>query len=238
MINKLILGDSIKAMESLAEDPNFKVDAVITDPPYNVSVKKVKNTQTPGNIFYYGEWDLDFDQYKWLKYADALLKPGGSIVMFNSWKNQGEIAKFMEKEYGYAIKDLFTWIKTSSAPRQRDRRYTCNYETAIWLVKPGEKWTFNRQDPGMERPQFMCSTPRGKKRVHPTQKPIKLMEYLIKIHTNKGDMILDPFSGSGSTCLAALNLQRGFIGIDSETEYHNFAVSRIKERIEELKNVR
>lgn len=118
-------------------------------------------------------------------------------------------------------------------PRNRDRRFITDYEVAIWAVKKGGKWTFNRINDKYERPEIKCSiTPTNEKihGGHPTQKPIKVMEWIIKRLTNENDTILDPFAGSGSTGVAALNLNRKFIGIELDKNYFNMA----KERIESI----
>ena len=113
-------------------------------------------------------------------------------------------------------------------PRNRDRRYVPDVEMIIWFVKPG-KWTYNRQNSKYE--SSVISIPSesggGYKRFHPTQKPQKLIEYLIKIHSNKGDLILDPFMGSGTTAICSIKNSRNFIGFELEEEYFNSSIKRI-----------
>ena len=175
----------------------------------------------------FGEWDKGFDQLKWLESANKLLKPGGSIIVFNDWKNLGTIAKFLEQSYDYEIKDVIRWIKKNPMPRNRDRRYITDYEFAIWLVKKGKKWTFNKINENYQRPEFSYPLVSGKeKTIHPTQKSLKLMEDIIKIHTNKEDIVLDPFMGSGTTMVACKNLARNFIGVEIEKKYFDIANER------------
>lgn len=119
----------------------------------------------------------------------------GGMVIFNSWLNFRSIANACE-DNGLTVKDVLRWEKNNPMPRNRDRRYIVDYEFALWVVKKG-KWTFNRQDEKYQRPKFVYPVPNGKKRVHPTQKPVELMEELIKIHSNENDIVLDPFMGSG-----------------------------------------
>lgn len=120
-------------------------------------------------------------------------------------------------------------IKTNPMPRNRDRRYITDYECAVWLVNKNAKWIFNRQDKNYQRPEFNYSVVSGKeKTAHPTQKPIKLMEELLKIHSNQEQLILDPFMGSGTTGIACLNLNRNFIGIELDPTYYNIAKTRIE----------
>ena len=106
-------------------------------------------------------------------------------------------------------------------PRNIDRRYVQDTEFAVWAVNKNAKWVFNKpQDTSYLRSCYETSTVSGKeKTAHPTQKSLKLMEQIIKIHTNENDLILDPFMGSGSTGVAALKNNRRFIGIELEKEY-------------------
>lgn len=121
-------------------------------------------------------------------------------------------------------------------PRNTKRRYVQDMEFAIWSVKSGGKWIFNKpNDVPYVRSLFETATVLGLERTkHPTQKSLKLMEEIIKIHTNPGDLILDPYMGSGTTGVAAINLGRNFFGIESNIEYYEIA----KERLDKIeKNI-
>jgi DNA modification methylase len=115
-------------------------------------------------------------------------------------------------------------------PRNRDRRYISNIELCLWFVKDGAKWTFNRQNDNYDGCvlRYPSESGGGYKRYHPCQKNVKLLEELIRRHSNEGDIILDPFIGSGATGVAALNLNRNFIGIEIDENYFNIAEERIK----------
>jgi DNA modification methylase len=118
-------------------------------------------------------------------------------------------------------------------PRNRDRRYITDFECAIWLVKKGAKWTFNRLDDKYQRPKFVHSIVSGKEKTsHTTQKPVNLMEEIIKIHTNENDIVLDCFAGSGSCGVACMNTGRKFVGIELDNNYFNIAKQRIEEACE------
>lgn len=221
-------GDCMDVMKLLVKD-KVKVDAVITDPPYNISkdnnFSTMKNAKRQGVDF--GSWDKGADLFSWLDVADNLLKDGGNIIIFNSFLNIGNIAKYLENK-GYSVKDLIRWIKPNPMPRNMGSRFVADYELAIWCVKGKAKWTFNNMTGGYLRPEIKCSSPSGKERLgHPTQKPIFLMEELIKIFTNKDDVVLDPFMGSGSTGIACIRQNRNFIGIELERDYYNMAYKRI-----------
>ena len=216
---KLYNGDCLEVMKEI---PTGSVDAIITDPPYNIA--QDNNFKTMGRAgIDFGEWDKGFDLFSYIDEVFRLLKKGGSFVVFNDWKNLGDISKYAES-LGFITKDMIRLEKSNPMPRNRDRRYITDYECAVWFVKPKAKWVFNRQSDTYERPKFVSSIEKG---LHPTQKPVALMEWLIKIHSNKGDTILDPFMGSGTTGLACKNLGRKFIGIEQDEKYFKIAQERI-----------
>lgn len=232
-INKKIVLDTIynldcKVLINKMIKNNFKVDAIITDPPYNISRKN--NFQTIGRQgINFGDWDKNFDQKKWLKNIDKILKPGGSIIIFNDWRNLGIIAEQLEAQ-GFIVKDVLRWIKPNPMPRNITRRYVTDYEFAIWATKKDGKWTFNKNNDKIYlKPEFIHSVVLGKKRLHPTEKSIPLIEEIIKIHTNEGDIIFDPFSGSGSISFAANKLNRFYIATEISKIYYQKSIKRIKD---------
>lgn len=203
-----------------------QVDLIITDPPYNISVKNNFHTMKGRRGIDFGEWDKDFDLTGWIKYAVELLKPSGNIIIFNAWRNMGEIAAELEK-CGCMVKEMIQWQKSNPMPRNRDRLYVTSCEFAIWATK-GKGWTFNRQRNNFENTIFTYPIVCGKGRLHPTQKPIMLIEDLIKIHSNEGEVVLDPFMGSGTTAEAALNTGRKFIGYEIDENFYKISCNRIK----------
>ena len=225
MMIKLYNDDCIKKFATM---PRNKVDAIITDPPYNIS--RDNNFKTMGRTgIDFGEWDKDFDLTDWIKYCEPVLKKGGNIVIFNSWKNMSYIVDELEKN-NFEVKDLIRWKKTNPMPRNRDRRFITDYELAVWAVKKGGKWTCNRLSETYERPEIVCGVTSKKEKIdggHPTQKPVEVMEWLIKRLSNENDIILDPFMGSGSTGVACKNTNRSFIGIELNENYYNIAVKRL-----------
>ena len=231
--NDLYNKDSMVVMNSLKKE---SVDAIITDPPYNIS--RDNNFASMGRTgIDFGEWDKDFDLTSWIKVAQPLLKRGGNIVIFNDWKNMTNITNSLE-ENGFEVKDLIRWKKTNAMPRNRDRRFITDYEVAVWAVKKGDKWTFNRLNDKYEIPEVVgCLTPKSEKvnGGHPTQKPVYVMKWIIERLTNEGDVVLDPFMGSGSTGVACKELNRRFIGIELDDKYYGMAYNRINGYIYELK---
>ena len=220
---RLYQGDCLEVMDKMIEK-GVKVDAIITDPPYNIS--KDNNFKTMGRSgIDFGEWDKGFDLFSYIDRAYKLLGKNGSFIVFNDWKNLGDIVKYAES-LGFTTKDMIRLEKTNPMPRNRDRRYITDFECAIWFTMPKAKWVFNRQDDKYERPKFVGNIEKG---YHPTQKNVKLMEWLALIHTHENNVILDPFMGSGSTGVACKSLNRKFIGIELDEKYFNVAKKRIEE---------
>ncbi len=210
---------------------NLKVDAIITDPPYNISVKNnfstLKSAKRQGIDF--GEWDKNFKLLEWIKRYAPLVNPNGCMVIFCSYRSISYIADFLE-ENGFVVKDFIQWVKNNPMPRNINRRYVQDTEFALWAVKKKAKWVFNKpKNEKYLRPLILKSPVVGglEKVKHPTQKSLALMEKIISIHTNPNDIVLDPFMGSGTTGLACKNLERNFIGIESEKEYFQIAKKRL-----------
>lgn len=216
----LRLGDCLEVMKSI---PDKSIDLVLTDPPYNISKENQFHTMGRSGIDF-GEWDKNADLFSYIDEVSRVLNKNGAFVVFNAWRNLGDISRYAETK-GFETKDMIRLEKSNPMPRNRDRRYITDYECAIWLVKSGAKWTFNRQDSKYERPKFVGSIESG---LHPTQKNLKLMEWLIKIHSNELYTVLDCFMGSGTTGLACKNLNRNFIGIEKDEKYFEIAKQRIE----------
>jgi DNA modification methylase len=215
----LMQGDCLERMKEI---PDGSVDMVLTDPPYNIA--RDNNFSTMGRAgIDFGEWDKGADLFSYINEVYRVLNKDGSFVVFNDWKNLGDIARYAEN-LGFVTKDMLRLEKSNPMPRNRDRRYITDYECAIWFTMPKAKWTFNRQDSSYQRPKFVHSIDKG---LHPTQKSLSLMEQLLLVHTNKGDIVLDPFMGSGTTGVACANTDRSFIGIELDEGYFEIASKRI-----------
>lgn len=173
----------------------------------------------------FGEWDKNFDLTGWIPCAVERLRTGGSIVIFNDWHNMTILSKTLEA-CGCTVKEMVQWQKSNPMPRNRDRLYVTACEFAIWAVK-GKGWTFNRQRSTYENTIFQYPIVSAKSRLHTTQKPVELMRDLIMIHSNEGDIVLDPFIGSGTTAVAALETGRRYIGYEIDEKYYTAAIERI-----------
>lgn len=228
---KLYLGDSYSLVKEFVKQ-KIKVDAIITDPPYNISKENnfnTMNTKRQGVDF--GEWDKKFDVCGWIKDYTKLLKKDGSIIIFCSYLFISYICDEL-KNNNIDVKDILVWKKTNPMPRNIERRYVQDMEFAIWGVNKGAKWTFNKPSniPYL-RSIFESGVVSGSERTpHPTQKSLKVMEEIIRIHTNENDLIIDPFMGSGTTGIASILNNRKFIGVEISTEYFNIAKKRFNQK--------
>jgi site-specific DNA-methyltransferase (adenine-specific) len=231
-INQILNEDCIKGISSLIAD-GVLVDLVVADPPYVISrqsnfhtMKDRKNART-GTSF--GDWDEEFDNSEWIGKSFEVLRDGGSLVVFNDFKKVTDIIA-IANDAGFEFKDVIVWEKTNPMPRNRDRRYVPSLELMIWFVKKNKaKWVFNRQNSTYQSPvmSYPSESGGGFKRYHPTQKPVKLIEEIISVHSNAGDLVLDPFMGSGTTAISALNTGRKYVGFELDKEYFDVLTERI-----------
>ena len=231
---RLLLGDCLERMEEIESG---SVDAIICDPPFNIVEKIVSNL----HIFRQGEKQLDssiskesmsfdvgFDQLSWISVAASKLKKGGNMIIFNDWENMGDIAK-EARANKLTVKCLCHWQKPNPTPAEWRRRFVAGREYFIHITNGGKN-TFNSDS--LHFGSFNVPlTPKSEKRSgkHPNQKPIKLMRQLVEILTNEGDVVLDPFMGSGSTGVACQELNRKFIGIEKDVGFFELAKSRMQE---------
>lgn len=222
------LADSFNIVKELKQN-NVKVNHIITDPPYNISKDNNFDTmRNPRAGVDFGKWDEKFDYVGWIKDYVDLLDKDGSIIVFCSYLYISHIIDEL-KANDIDVKDVIIWKKTNPMPRNVNRRYVQDMEFAIWGVKKKAKWVFNKPEktPYL-RSLFESSLVAGKEKVgHPTQKSLSIMEKIIKIHTNPGDIIIDPFMGSGTTGVAALKNKRKFIGVENNVKYYNMAIKRL-----------
>jgi site-specific DNA-methyltransferase (adenine-specific) len=216
----------MNCLEGMKLIPDGSVDLLLTDPPYNVSQKSNFHTMGRKGVDF-GEWDKEFNQIEWLELACEKVKKSGSVIIFNDYKNIGEMKSVLESK-GFVIKEMLQWKKSNPMPRNRDRLYVTSIEIALWAVK-GKGWTFNRQRDTYENGIFESPVVNHKKRIHPTQKPVEIISELVKIHSNENDIILDCFMGSASTAVASTLHNRKWIGFELEREYYELANKRLEQ---------
>jgi len=236
MDSKLYLGDSVKVMEQLKD---CSIDCIITDPPYNLGLfmhkRNTNLVKMRENQFAYAGWDnLEYNKWRecmnvFLKQSHRVLKKSGTLIIFMSILKVETIFQ-LAQENGFYYKTTGIWHKTNPMPRNYKLQFVNSTECWMYFVKDDTTGTFNYD--GKPRHDFLESslTPMSEKKYgkHPTQKPIKILTELIKRVTNKGDAILDPFMGSGSTCVASAMLDRKYIGIEINEEYYKIAKQRIE----------
>ncbi len=224
-MHKLVYGDCLLELQKIS---NHSVDLIIADPPYNISKPDNHIWGLGGRQgLYFGEWDENFNQTDWIRYAANTLKENANIVIFNCWSNLGLIQQECEKQH-ICIKRCLVLSKRNPAPFNKDRMFVNDVEFALWGVynsknKP-KAWCFNRQEP-LEKCVIQTTVQSSK--YHPTMKDIKVIEKLILLLSNKNDLVVDPFIGSGTTGIAAKKLERSFIGIEINKKYYDIAKERI-----------
>ena len=246
--NTILLGDSLKIMKTI---PSKSVDLIFADPPYNLQLKDTlyRPDQTTVEAVTQ-DWDK-FNTYKeydnfteqWLKESKRILKKGGALWVIGSYHNILRVGTSIQNDGFWILNDII-WHKTNPMPNFRGTRFTNAHETLLWCTTSREaKYTFNYQnlkelnDGKQMRSDWFIPICSGRERLresnnqrsHPTQKPEALMYRIILSSTNKGDIILDPFLGSGTTAVVAKKLQRNFIGIEQDKEYISLAKKRLKQ---------
>ncbi|UVD42580.1 adenine-specific methyltransferase [Staphylococcus phage vB_SauM-V1SA22] len=222
---KLLQGDCLELLDTVEDS---SIDAIVTDPPYNIAKENRFTTIGRAGIDF-GEWDKNFEPTLWVNKTIPKVKKGGNIVVFCDMRQFTPIIDTMEA-LGCEFKDVIRMEKSNPMPRNRDRRFIFDTEFALYFVKKGAKWTFNRLDEKYERPCIKTSvTPRSEKqgKGHPTQKPLYAMEWLLERLTNEGDIVLNCFMGSGTTGVACKKLNRNFIGCELSEEYFSMAQDRL-----------
>lgn len=234
--------DCINRMETF---DTGSIDCIITDPPYNLgNFMLQRNTniiKMRKNAFAYAGWDnLNYDEWKmqmnsFFAESSRVLKKRGTLLLFMSIIKVESIIQLAE-QHGFYYKTTGVWHKTNPMPRNMNIQFVNSLECWIYFVNHSTSGTFNNN--GRVIHDFLESAvcPLSEKKFgrHPTQKPISIMKKLIEYTTNPGDTILDPFMGSGTTCLAGALLGRNTIGIELNKEYYTIAHNRIEQIKDEL----
>ena len=245
-LNTILPGDCIKVMNSL---PEASVDLIFADPPYNLQLKGQLHRPDNSRVDAVDDhWDqfsgfAAYDRFTraWLKAARRLLKPNGAIWVIGSYHNIFRVGTALQ-DAGYWILNDVIWRKSNPMPNFRGKRFTNAHETMIWASKQeGAKYTFNYDalkalNEGVQmRSDWVLPICTGHERLkdengnkaHPTQKPESLLHRVLIGSTNPGDVVLDPFFGTGTTGAVAKMLGREFIGVEREESYRKVAGKRI-----------
>lgn len=219
--------------------PDNSVDCIITDPPYNLGqFMHKRNTnlvKMRANQFAYAGWD-NFEYEDWersmvafLKECSRILKKKGALIVFMAVIKVADIIRFAQETELY-YKTTGVWHKTNPMPRNMNIQFINSTECWLYFVNKGTSGTFNNGGKPIHDfiESSVCPNSEKKQGKHPTQKPLKVLSQLIEFVTNSNDIILDPFMGSGSTCIAAQRLNRRYIGIELNEEYYNIAKRRME----------
>ena len=219
---KLIQGDCNKIMPTL--DCN-SIDLLIADPPYHIEQSN-KLTKQNGKIMStssaWGHWTNDsFAEYdlmikQFLIYASKTLKDGGSGYLWLDYSKVGYYWGYLE-QIGLTPRNSLIWVKTQPMPHIRKTNYRSSYEQCIWFTK-GEPRAFNFLKQKKMKNVFHANNTQ-RLTDHPTEKPLELFKWHVEVSSNRGDLVLDPFLGSGTTMKAAQELGRSCIGIELNPEY-------------------
>ena len=244
--NAILAGDCIAAMQGL---PDGCIDLVFADPPYNLQLKGELHRPDNSRVDAVDDaWDsfTGFEAYDaftraWLAEARRVLKPGGALWVIGSYHNIFRVGAAVQ-DAGFWILNDVVWRKANPMPNFRGKRLTNAHETLIWASRSeGAKYTFNYEalkalNEGIQmRSDWHLPLCTGAERLkdaqgakaHPTQKPESLLYRVLVGTSNPGDLVLDPFFGTGTTGAVAKALGRDFIGIEREEAYREIAAARI-----------
>ena len=242
--SRVYYGDSLEFMAAM---PEGSVDCVWTDPPYFLSNDGI--TCVAGRMVQVnkGEWDrsqgLENDHAfnrEWLSQCYRILKPAGTIWVTGTVHVYLSIGMAM-LQTGYRILNDIIWQKPNPPPNLGCRCFTHSTETILWATKAQKgskhRYTFHyeqmrEENGGKQMKNVWLFPPAGRAEKefgkHPTQKPVALIERSLRASTNPGDLVLDPFAGSGATGVAALGMGRNFIGCEREFEYVELTTRRVE----------
>ena len=252
-LNTIYQDDCIKILNEKIDEKS--VNLIFADPPYNLSGNGLKweGNKTGGDWYMVNEkWDKmsapEYMQFtrKWIGACHKVLKDNGSIYISCTYHNLAEVMIVL-KQLDFKINNVIVWQKTNAMPNMTKRVFTHSTEFVVWAVKD-KKWIFNYQelkkinpetqkDGALKQMRDVWALPlvQGKERLHgkdgralhPTQKPEEMLKRIIIASSNKGDLVLDPFLGSGTTAVAAKKLGRNWIGIEKSKKYVDMAKKRI-----------
>ena len=244
--NKIINGDSLKELKKI---PNESFDLIFADPPYNLQLRNELVRPDRSKVDAVNDkWD-QFESFRaydnfttnWLRECKRILKKNGSIWVIGSYHNIFRVGSKIQ-DLGFWILNDVIWNKNNPMPNFRGTRFTNAHETLIWASKDkNSKYTFNYQslkclnDDLQMRSTWNLPICNGSerlkekgKKVHSTQKPESLIHRILLASSNKNDLVLDPFLGSGTTAVVSKKLGRNFYGIEKEKSYINAVNTRLK----------
>ena len=244
-LNQILQGDCTEILNSL---PEASVDLVFADPPYNLQLRNDLYRPNLSKVDAVDDgWDkfgsfAEYDEFtsQWLAGCRRVIKDTGTIWVIGTYHNIYRVGASMQ-DLGFWILNDIVWIKANPMPNFRGVRFTNAHETLLWAQKKkGAKYTFNHHamkalnDDLQMRSDWTLPLSTGRERIksngvkaHPTQKPEALLYRVLLASSNPGDVVLDPFFGTGTTGAVAKKLGRHFIGIERDKKYIKVAQKRI-----------
>jgi len=254
--NEVHRGDSLEKLQQMPEE---SVDLIVADPPYNASHGNDAEYEEKNWEKLDEDWDsFTKDDYflftqEWIKEARRVLTEGGSIFVFGSYHNIGFVNVTFQK-FNMDMLNEIIWYKRDAFPNIACTRLTASHESILWAYKGDDKnYTFNYDwvkkqnweqdlfDKADTQVRTVWNIAKSKPKEetkhgdHPTQKPLSVVDRLVQMASEEGDIVLDPFAGSGTSLVSAKKYEREYIGIDKEQEFVDLAKKRLKdtEQVEE-----
>lgn len=248
-VNQIYNQDCLEGMEEIEDN---SIDLIIADPPYNLSEGgELSYSGDWGG----GDWDQtneDWDLFsdgeyrdfigEWIQESYRVLKDCGSIYVFGTYHNSGEVVLSL-KEAGFRLANEIIWFKPNAFPNLQQNRFSASHENIFWAYKEDYKFNYDLlrdgdfpEDPLKRRGKQMRSVwsiPTNKtdeelEYSHPTQKPEKVVDRIILASSDEGDLVLDPFMGSGTTAAVCKRRRRRYLGFEVDEEYHMKSEERLE----------
>jgi len=248
-------GDSLELLKDLPEN---SIDMVFADPPYKLSNDGFTCHAGKAVSVNKGSWDKskgleeDFNFHlNWISACRRVLKPNGTVWISGTYHSIYQCGYALQLA-GYHILNDISWFKPNASPNLSCRFFTASHETLLWARKDKKarhtfnyeqmrtrKWSedFLKKPNSQMRSVWAIGAPKSEEKKfgkHPTQKPLNLLHRIVLASTKDGDIILDPFTGSSTTGIAAVLNNRKFIGIDTEKKYLDLSIKRLQEAVKLL----
>lgn len=256
---ELYNGDCLEVLDSI---PEGSADMIFADPPYFLSSGSFTCQAGKMVSVKKGDWDMSngYEEnfafhVRWIEACRRVLRPGGTLWVSGTYHSIYQCGYALQLT-GFHILNDIVWFKPNAAPNLSCRFFTASHESIIWArreknskhvfnydkMKNGEWLEDSMKKPGLQmRSVWSLGTPKTFEKTfgkHPTQKPELLLKRIVLASTNQGDVVLDPFSGSGTTGIEAYLYGRKYIGIDTEKEYLDVSIKRFKQLKNNLANKR
>lgn len=239
-MNRVHRMDAFEGLAQLADD---SVDLVVTDPPYGIASAN-RTTIRKGEVMStkraWGEWDcffrhpMDYDVFvlRLISECYRVLRPGGALYMYLARENCGYFIR-QAVSRGFTYRNELALVKTTPLPSLHKKNWRSAFELCMYLVKGPRPATFNF----VSQRECVNTYPHAssvRHSDHPTEKPLEMITRIVRVSSNPGDLVLDPFMGSGTTAAACVRAGRRFVGFDTSPEYVRMAQKRIADAAREV----